>query len=139
MIKIKYLITIAILCAIATTVSGTMWENQMPDFLQIGSQYQFTAPIFKPTELSPFEIINAPYFPLLGEGFYTSAAPLQPTTQNPTVTVNSTGKVDAIPPLDGFQWKLREQPEVRGVQVISTDRSGQQLGHSEHSLDGQIR
>jgi hypothetical protein len=33
MIKIKYLITIAILSAIATTVSGTMWENQVPDFL----------------------------------------------------------------------------------------------------------
>ena len=102
MIKIKYLITIAILCAIATTVSGTMWENQVPDFLQIGSQYQFTAPIFKPTEMSPFEIINAPYFPLLGEGFYTSAAPLKPTTQNPTVTINSTGKLDTIPPLMSF-------------------------------------
>lgn len=102
MIKIKYLITIAILCAIATTVSGTMWENQVPDFLQVGSQFQFTAPIFKPTELSPFEIINAPYFPLLGEGFYTNAAPLHPTTKNPTVTINSTGKVETIPPFMSF-------------------------------------
>jgi hypothetical protein len=102
MTKIKYLITIAFLCAIVTTVNGTMWENQVPDFLQIGPQFQFTAPIFKPTELSPFEIINAPYFPLLGEGFYTSAAPLQPTTQKPTVTINSTGKVETIPPLMSF-------------------------------------
>jgi hypothetical protein len=102
MIKIKYLITIAILFAIAATVSGTMWENQMPDFLQIGFQYQFTAPVFKTTELSPFEIINAPYFPLLGEGFYTSAAPLQPTTNKSTVTINSTGSVNAIPTLMSF-------------------------------------
>lgn len=102
MIKIKYLITIAILCAIATTVSGTMWENQVPDFLQVGAQFQFTAPVFKPTELSPFEIINAPYFPLLGEGFYTNAAPLHATTKNPTVTINSTGKVETIPPFMSF-------------------------------------
>jgi hypothetical protein len=102
MTKIKYLITIAILSAIATTVSGTMWENQVPDFLQMGSQYPFTAPIFKPTGISPFEIINAPYFPLLGEGFYTSAAPLKPTTQNSTVTINSTGKVVSTPPLMDF-------------------------------------
>ena len=125
MTKIKYLITIAILSAIATTVSGTMWENQIPDFLQMGaqSQYQFTAPIFKPAELSPFEIINAPYFPLLGEGFYTGAAPLKQTTLNPTVTINSTGKVDAIPPLMDFSGNFENN--LKYAESRSSLRIGQ--------------
>jgi hypothetical protein len=131
MIKIKYLITIAILSAIATTVSGTMWENQVPDFLLIGSQYQFTTPIFKPTELSPFEIINAPYFPLLGEGFNTSAAPLKPTTQNSTVTINSTGKVDAVPPLMDFSGNFENN--LKYAESKSSLRIGQ--GSSSATLN----
>lgn len=133
MTKIKYPITIAILCAIATAVGGTMWENQVPDFLLIGSgsPYQFTAPIFKPTELSPFEIINAPYFPLLGEGFYTSAAPLKPTTQNPTVTINSTGKVDSTPPLMSFSGSFENNMKYAGSK--SSLRIGQ--GSSSTTLN----
>lgn len=123
MTKIKYLITIAILCTITAMVSGTIWENQMPDFLQIGTQFQFKAPIFKPSELSPFEIINAPYFPLLGEGFYTSAASLQPTTQKPTETINSSGKVNFIPPQTDFSGNFENN--MKYAQSKSSLRIGQ--------------
>lgn len=133
MTKIKFLITIAILTAVATTVGGTMWENQMPDFMQMGaqSQYQFTAPIFKPAELSPFEIINAPYFPLLGEGFYTSAAPLKQTTLNPTVTINSTGKMDSTPPLMDFSGNFENN--LKYAESRSSLRIGQ--GSSSATLN----
>lgn len=131
MIKIKYLIATAILCITATAVSGTMWENQVPDFLQMGSGYQFTTPIFKPTELSPFEIINAPYFPLLGEGFYTSAAPLQPTTLKPTVTINSTGNVDATPPFMDFSGNFENN--LKYAESKSSLRIGQ--GSSSATLN----
>lgn len=137
MIKIKYLITIAILCAIATTVSGTMWENQVPDFLQVGAQFQFTAPIFKPTELSPFEIINAPYFPLLGEGFYTNAAPLHPTTKNPTVTINSTGKVETIPPFMSFSGNFENN--LKYGESKSSFRIGQGSGSTTLSTPWMIK
>lgn len=131
MTKIKYLITIAILSAIATTVSGTMWENQVPDFLQIGSQSHFNSPIFNPTGISPFEIINAPYFPLLGEGFYTSAAPLKPTTQNSTVTINSTGKVVSTPPLMDFSGNFENN--MKYAESKSSLRIGQ--GSSSATLN----
>lgn len=131
MTKIKYLITIAILSAIATTVSGTMWENQVPDFLQMGSQSHFNAPIFNPTGISPFEIINAPYFPLLGEGFYPSSAPLKPTTQNSTVTINSTGKVVSIPPLIDFSGNFENN--LKYAESRSSLRIGQ--GSSSATLN----
>jgi hypothetical protein len=96
---IKYLITFAMLCSVIIAASGTIWLNQEPDYLQLGSQ--FATPLFKPANISPFEIINAPYFPLLGEGFYTNTAPLQPKSQQPIAKINSSGIInDAIPIMD---------------------------------------
>jgi hypothetical protein len=96
----KHFIAVAMLFMVTTMASGTMWLYQEPDYLQMGNQ--FTAPFFKPANLSPFEIMNAPYFPLLGEGFYTSAAPVSSKSPPPTVQINSSGKVDVTPPFIDF-------------------------------------
>jgi hypothetical protein len=135
--KIKYLITIAILCTITMMVSGTMWENQMPDFLQIGIQFQFNAPIFKPSGLSPFEIIKAPYFPLLGKGFYTSAAPLQSTTQKPTETINISRKVNVVPPLTDFSGNFENN--LKYAESKSSLRIGQGSSSATFSTPWMIK
>lgn len=97
---IKHLAMITMLLALSGISSGTMWLYQEPDYLQMGTQ--FTTPFFKPINLSPFEIINAPYFPLLGEGFHTSAAPITSKSLQPTVEIKSNGKVETAPPFIDF-------------------------------------
>lgn len=84
---IKGSFVLAIMIVLMGFASGTNWLNQEPYYLQIGSQ--FTTPFFRPVNLSPFEIINAPYFPLLGEAFSFSAAPIEPKTSKPTVEIRS--------------------------------------------------
>ncbi len=93
----------------AGMASGTMWLYTDPTFFTTGYQpssagssveYQFSAEgSFKPMGLSPFEIINAPFFPLIGQAFSATASAAQTQAQNSTQTVmlGSTGKLDNAP------------------------------------------
>jgi hypothetical protein len=125
----KHLAIIAVFLTAASIASGTMWLSQEPDYLQIGGQ--FTAPFFKPTNLSPFEIINAPYFPLLGEGFYANAAPVTQKSLQPTVEIKSSGKVEMTPPFIDFTGHFENN--LRYATTKSSFRIGQ--GSSSAALN----
>lgn len=85
----KYLITTAMLLILGGTTSGTMWLYN-EDFLMLGPQ--LSASSFMPQNLTPFEIINAPFFPLLGESFYKNPVPVQVKGAANVVEISSTGK-----------------------------------------------
>jgi hypothetical protein len=89
----KYLIPIAVFLMLAGTAWGTMWLYNDPDFFQTGSQPQ--AGSFTPSSLSILEIVDAPYFPLLGQGFYTDAIPVQIKNDSNTVQISSGIKATA--------------------------------------------
>jgi hypothetical protein len=103
----KYIISIAILLMLAGMASATMWLYTDPTFFTVGAQspnaenYQLhlfdsgsssDMGTFRPANLSPFEIINAPFFPLLSGGFGNS-------TENMTqpIEIRSTGGMDVTP------------------------------------------
>jgi hypothetical protein len=115
----KYLIPIAMLLILGTTASGTMWLYNA-DFFMLGPQP--SAASFKPASLSPFEIINAPFFPLLGEGFYTDPIPLQ--LRNATTSVEITSaKSTAYPVMATFSGNFENN--LKYAQSKSSMRIGE--------------
>ena len=86
---LKYIIPIAILFMLAGSAWGTMWLYDDPSFFQMGSSSQ--AGTFRPASISILEIVDAPYFPLLGQGFYTDALPVQLSNSSNTVQISSSG------------------------------------------------
>jgi hypothetical protein len=88
---IKYIISIALLFMLAGTAFGTMWLYDDPTFFQIGSKAQVAS--FKPANISPFEIIDSPYFPLLGQGFYFNAIPVKLINSTDAVQIGSKSNI----------------------------------------------
>jgi hypothetical protein len=115
----KYLIPIAMLLILGTTASGTMWLYNA-DFFMLGPQP--SAASFKPASLSPFEIINAPFFPLLGEGFYTDPIPLQLRNATTAVEITST-KSTAYPVMATFSGNFENN--LKYAQSKSSMRIGE--------------
>ncbi len=124
----KHLIPIAMLLILGTTASGTMWLYNA-DFFMLGPQPSEAS--FKPASLSPFEIINAPFFPLLGEGFYTDPIPMQLRNATTSVEITSTGKSTADPVLATFSGHLENN--LKYAQSKSSVRVGE--GGSWNSLN----
>lgn len=122
----KYLISIAMLLILGTTASGTMWLYNA-DFFMLGPQ---SAASFKPASLSPFEIINAPFFPLLGEGFYTDPIPMQLRNATNSVEITST-KLTAEPVLATFSGHLENN--LKYAESKSSVRIGE--GGNWNNLD----
>ena len=115
----KYLIPIAMLLILGTTASGTMWLYNA-DFFMLGPQS--SAASFKPASLSPFEIINAPFFPLLGEGFNTDPIPMQLRNATNSVEITST-KLTADPVLATFSGHM--ESNLKYAQAKSSVRVGE--------------
>ena len=67
------------------------------------------APFFMPANISSFEIIHAPYFPLLGESFYASPGI---SRQNLTVKINSSGMAGFIQPNTDFSGSFENNLET---------------------------
>jgi len=83
----KYLIPIAILFIMAGSAIGTMWLYNDPTFFQMGTPTH--SAIFKPANTPALEIVDAPYFPLLGEGFYNDAIPVSFANKTSTIYISS--------------------------------------------------
>jgi hypothetical protein len=92
----KYLIPVAILFILAGSALGTMWLHDDPSFFQMGTPMQSAT--FKPANMSALEIVNAPFFPLLGEGFYNDAIPVSFTNKSSTIQIGSKSS-NALPPV----------------------------------------
>jgi len=118
----KYLIPIAILFLLAGTSLGTMWLHDDPAFMQLGGSFQ--AASFKPANVALLEVINAPYFPLLGQGFYSSTIPLQLSNSSNVIQIGSTGNAAASPIPITFGGHLEDN--LRYAQSKSSLRIGQQ-------------
>lgn len=90
----KHIIPIAMLLILGGTASATMWLYNA-DFFMLGPQT--SAGSFKPAGLTPFEIIDAPFFPHLGEGFYKDPIPMQLKNASSTIEITSTGNLPTEP------------------------------------------
>jgi hypothetical protein len=91
---IKYLIAVAMLLILGGTTSGTMWLYD-GDFFMLGPLHSPSS--FTPQNITPFEIINAPFFPLLGESFYRNPLPVQVKGAANSIEISSTGKKTTAP------------------------------------------
>jgi hypothetical protein len=85
----KYIISVAVLLMLAGTGLATMWLYDDPMFFQMS--YPSQAASFKPADISILEILDAPYFPLLGQSFYSNAIPVKLSNNTNTVQIGSKG------------------------------------------------
>jgi hypothetical protein len=143
----RYIISIAILfmlIGLAGMASATMWLYTDPTFFTMGAQsntanYQFSyvgsnfgsneIGTFKPANMTPFEIINAPFFPLLSGGFGITPTQSQNTAR--PVELGSTGSLDSTPPQLSFSGGMEDN--LRYAQSKSSIKVGQ--GGSWTNLD----
>ena len=93
----KYIIAVAVLLMLAGTGLAQMWLYDDPMFFQMS--YPAKAASFKPADISILEIIDSPYFPLLGQSFYTNAIPVKLSNNTNTVQIGSksSGSLSPIP------------------------------------------
>lgn len=93
----KYTIALAVLLMLAGTGLATMWLYDDPMFFQMN--YPAKVGTFKATDISILEIIDSPYFPLLGQSFYYNAIPLKLSNNTNTIQIGSrsTGSITPIP------------------------------------------
>jgi hypothetical protein len=84
----KYIIAVAVLLMLAGTGLATMWLYDDPMFFQMGAPQSAS---FKPADISILEIIDAPYFPLLGQSFYSNAIPVKLSNNTNTIQIGSKG------------------------------------------------
>lgn len=126
----RYLIPIAMFFVIAGLASGTMWLYVDPTFFSGQSsstipysfQYQSDMGSFRPLDLSPFEIINSPFFPMLGHGFSINASSRQNQSNTQVISLGSVGRVDSTPQVT-FEGDLENN--LRYAESKSSLRVGQ--------------
>ncbi|MDM7934653.1 MAG: hypothetical protein QUS08_04600 [Methanothrix sp.] len=87
----RRIIPIAMLLMLAGTAWGTMWLYDDPTFFSKSSGR------FQPANISILEIVDAPYFPLLGQGFYTDAIPVKISEGAGAVQIRSNASPDLGP------------------------------------------
>ena len=92
----KYIIPLAMLFIMAGSASGTMWLYNDPTFFQMGTPMQSAS--LRPNNVPNLEFAGAPYFPLLGQGFYKDAIPARLTNGTNTIQIGSKGP-SAMPPV----------------------------------------
>ena len=118
----RYAIPIALLFMLAGTALGTMWLYDDPTFFQMGGQSQGGS--FTPANISILEIIDAPYFPLLGQSFYKNAIPVQVSNSSNTIQIGSKGILSQGPVQVTFGGHLEDN--LKYAQSKSSLRVGQQ-------------
>lgn len=64
-----------------------MWAYHDPMIFQTG----YTNPISRSADISLMEIVKAPYFPLLGQSFYSDAIPVNLSNSTNTIKIGSKG------------------------------------------------
>lgn len=88
----RYLIPIMI-TLLAGSASGNIWLND--ESLYLMDTTHFMTPYFKPANMSPFEIIDAPYFSLVGAnlGSVQTTSPGQPVSLSSVASTPSSAPV----------------------------------------------
>ena len=83
----KYTIALAVLLMLAGTGLATMWTYDDPMFFQMN--YPVKTGTFTAADISILEILDAPYFPLLGQSFYNNAIPLKLSNNPNAIQIGS--------------------------------------------------
>jgi hypothetical protein len=117
---IRYMLPVTLICLLMGIVSGTIWLNPEPYYMQLGPQY--SEPFLQPKNLTPLEIVNSPLFPLLGQGFTPFSMPVEIQPLGPA-EVKATGTLDASPMPVTFSGELEKN--LRYAQTRSSLRVGQ--------------
>lgn len=126
----KILIPIAMLLVFAGLASGTMWLYTDPTFFaglpSSTTPYSFNYQSgvlgsFSASDLTPFEILNSPIFPMLGHGFTLNTSQKAQST-SPVVALGSSGKINIEPQMT-FSGALENN--LKYAQSKSSLRVGQ--------------
>jgi hypothetical protein len=128
----KYTIAIAVLLMLAGTGLATMWLYDDPMFFQMS--YPSQSASFKPADISILEILDAPYFPLLGQSFYTNAIPVKLSNNTNTIQIGSKGPGSISPIPITFGGHLEDN--LKYAQSKSSLRIGQQGSWSTFNAPG---
>jgi hypothetical protein len=91
----KILIPLAMLFIMAGSALGTMWLYTDPTFFQMGTPLQNAS--LMQANVPNLQIAGAPYFPLLGQGFYKDAIPVRLTNSTNTIQIGIKGPVAMAP------------------------------------------
>jgi len=129
----KYLISVAMLLILAGTTGGTMWLYD-GDFFMLGPQQ--TPSSFVPSNITTFEIINAPFFPLLGESFYRNPLPVEVKGTNSAVEISSTGAKAMAPVKLSFGGHMENN--LKYAESRSSLRIGESGGWASLDVPGVI-
>jgi hypothetical protein len=129
----RYITLVAALLLLSATGLATMWTYDDPMFFQIGS---IPSANFQPADISILEIVDAPYFPLLGQSFYSDAIPLKLTNSTNTVQIGSKGPGPLSPAPVTFGEHL--EGNLRYAQSHSSIRIGSQGSWSALNTQGLI-
>jgi hypothetical protein len=91
----KYTIALAVLLMLAGTGLATMWTYDDPMFFQMN--YPVKTGTFTAADISILEILDAPYFPLLGQSFYYNAIPVKLSNNTNAIQIGSKAPASTSP------------------------------------------
>ena len=83
----NHIALLAVLLMLSTSAMATMWTFHDPMIFQTG----YSNPISRSADISLMEIVKAPYFPLLGQSFYSNARPVNLSNSSNTIRIGSKG------------------------------------------------
>ena len=129
---IKYTILVAVLLMLTGTGLATMWLYDDPMLFQTSYPSHVTS--FKPAGISILEILDAPYFPLLGQSFYTNAIPVKLSNNTNTIQIGSKSSGSMSPISVTFGGYLEDN--MRYAQSKSSLRIGTQGSWSTLNVPG---
>jgi len=126
----KHIAALAVLLMLSAGAMATMWTYHDPMIFQTG----YPNPISRPADISLLEIVNAPYFPLLGQSFYSNAIPVKLSNNTNTVQIGSRGSGSMSPISVTFGGHLENN--MKYAQSKSSLRIGQEGSWSNLNAPG---
>jgi hypothetical protein len=126
----NHIALLAALLMLSTSAMATMWTYHDPMIFQTG----YSNPISRSADISLMEIVKAPYFPLLGQSFYSNALPVNLTNSSNTIQIGSKGAGTLGPIPVTFGGHLEDN--LRYAQGRSSLRIGGEGSWSSLSAQG---
>jgi len=126
----KHIAALAVLLMLSVTGIATMWTYHDPMLFQAG----YPNPSTRQADISLLEIVKSPYFPLLGQSFYSNALPVNLTNSTNTIQIGSKGPGSLGPIPVTFGGHLEDN--MRYAQSRSSLRIGGESSWSSLSAQG---
>ena len=126
----NHIALLAVLLMLSTSAMATMWTYHDPMIFQTG----YSNPISRSADISLMEIVKSPYFPLLGQSFYSNALPVNLSNSSNTIQIGSKGAGTLGPIPVTFGGHLEDN--LRYAQGRSSLRIGGEGSWSSLSAQG---